>query len=212
MTTTTSPEYYCQMKKPHLKLTTAFPEQSANFIHLKNKTFAEYNIIYHINDCYSITELSQIKSVNQLLFQRFDNKIQQLNLVIVDSTFPAILADVAINVLLGKVSCFNGYINQQRQFVFVDSQMDKLYFRNKFKFFLHKLLFSNVALAVPCDGEEDLERIYYRKGDGKKIEYYPIFRQIELQEMSLSKIRLAIDLKDSFIYKSKVEIRLQAYI
>jgi hypothetical protein len=50
------------------------------FIKLHNTIFAEYNIIYHINDNFSIRELSEFLNKYQLLFIKFENKVQQLNL------------------------------------------------------------------------------------------------------------------------------------
>jgi len=57
----------------------------SNLINLNNNIFADFNIIYHINDSYKINDLKCINSKNQLLFTKFENKNQQLNLCFVDT-------------------------------------------------------------------------------------------------------------------------------
>lgn len=99
------------------------------FIHLKEKVFAEYKIIYHINDGYAIKELSRFSSKHQLLFQKFSNKIQQMNLMYVDSIFPIHLADVALELFFNRVSAFRSYGFLEKKFVVIDEGMDVNYFR-----------------------------------------------------------------------------------
>ena len=80
--------------------------QPSDFIHLKGKIFGEYNFIYHINDGYNPKDLSSFHAKHQLLFQKISDRTAQTNLMIVDSVFPIILADIVLEVFLKKVRHF----------------------------------------------------------------------------------------------------------
>ncbi|MCX6312213.1 MAG: HpaII family restriction endonuclease [Bacteroidetes bacterium] len=187
-------------------------DQPYTFINLKAKTFAEYDIIYRINDCYAINQLSQINSNHQLLFQKFNNQIQQMNLVIVDSAFPIILADVALHVLTEEISTFEEYINARRFFVAVNPKYDRKYLTYKFKTFIHHLLFSNIASGNICKGEIEIDKVYCRKNDSSELEYYSTFQQFEMQEMMLEKMQLEINLKSSSLSNHIATLNLRIFL
>ncbi len=206
------PAYYCKMKNSPQTQNPLLSDQPYTFINLKAKTFADYNIIYRINDCYAINQLSQIKSNHQLLFQKFNNQIQQMNLVIIDSIFPIILAEVALNVLTEEISTFEEYINARRFFVAVNPKYDRKYLTYKFKTFIHHLLFSNIASGNICKGEIDINKVYCRKNDSSELEYYSTFQQFEMQEMMLEKMQLEINLKSSSLSNHIATLNLRIFL
>ena len=132
--------------------------------------------------------------------------------MLVDSVFPIILAKVALQTLFGKISSLQDYIDLNKFLVVIDSETDKIYFRNKFIEFIHQLLFTNIASENVCKGEEDREKIFYLKKESSEIEYYPIFRQIELQKLLLEKMRLEINLKNSKMSKTEVILNLRVFV
>ena len=182
--------------------------KNANFIHLKGKVFAEYKIIYHINDGYAIKELNRFSSKYQLLFQKFNSKIQQVNLMYVDSIFPIHLADVALEVFLNRITSFQGYASLEKQFIVIDNQRDVFYFRRKFYDFILHLLFSNIAANKFFNEEIERDNIYYLKNELSEIEYYSFYRQRELQAILFDKMLLQINLDSSFIKKQDLVLCL----
>ena len=174
---------------------------------MKNKIISDYNIIFHINDIYSIKNLSKINSKDQLLFQKYSNKIQQLNLVVVDSIFPRILADVALESLVSGVSTFNQYIHLN-----VRNKRDDFYLSYKFKNYIYYLLFSDIDLRKIFKGEIDSSRIYYLKNNFEVLEYYSVFRQHELQELLLEKMIVMVDKKKSILLNDNVQLCLKLII
>ena len=200
------------MKKSSQNPNTILSDLPFTFIHLKEKTFAEYSIVYRINDCYSINKLTQIKIWGQLLFQKFSNTIHQKNLLIIDSVFPMILADLAVHTLTENISTFEEYINSKRFFIAVNPTYDKKYYTYKFRTFIQHLLFSNIASSNICKGEIETDKVYCLKNISSELEFYPIFRQFELQEMMLNKMRLEINFKNSSISKHKVILNLRIFI
>lgn len=183
-----------------------------SFINLKDKTFAEYYITYRINDCYSIDKLSQIRHPDQILFQKFNSKQHQRNLLIVDSTFPLILADLAIYILTDEVACFEDYIKADRFLIAVNPQYDKKYYRHKFKTFIFYLLFTNIASGNICKGEIEADKVYCQKNDAGQLQFYSGFRLIELQKMMLTKMKLEINLKASTISNHKTTLNLRIFL
>ena len=183
-----------------------------DFINLKGKPFAECKIIYHINDCYSIKQLSEFRCKNQLLFQKFNSKTQQLNLSLVDSIFPNILSDVALDVFLNKVSTFNEYIRAEKTILVISPERDKEYFKYKFFTFINYLLYRDIASNKIYKGKIHDIRNYCLKNKGGEIEFYSIYDQNELQLMLLDKMKLQIDLKSSSIGKEEVTLYLKIFV
>lgn len=183
-----------------------------NFVNLKGKLLGEYKIVYHINNCYSIKSLSGIKFKNQLLFQKFSSKNQQMNLVLVDSFFPVILADLALEVLLNEKISFHQYIQTKKTMVVIDSRTDKDYFKYKFFMFIHHLLYSEIASEKVCKGETMTEVVYCLKGRVEKIDFYSYYEQCKLQLLLLKKLKLEIDLGRSTISKDSVSLCLKIFV
>jgi hypothetical protein len=188
----------CLMKQPPLK-----------YIHLKAKTFAQYDIKYHINDCYSVKQIISFHGNDQLLFQKFENRIQQMNLVIVDSIFPILLADVAIETLLGRVSSFAEYVNLRKEYRFCTHKHATEYLNYKFRFFINYLLFSNISTQKVCNGDIRTDIVYYWKKENKELEYFTIYDQHKLQDILLQKMKLKINFKKSFISDREANLNLQ---
>jgi len=191
-----------------------FPnERIASFINLKGKIFAEYNIIYRINDKFSVSNLSQFKNKYQLLFQRFESKVQQLNLVMIDSLFPSILSDIALEVFLNNISSFNQYIDLKKtiKVIDADSKVEKEYFKYKFLTFIHQLLYSEIATDNVFNGKILTDRIYCLKNNNGEIEFYSFFEQNKLQQLLFEKMRIEINLDTSSISRKEVKLCLKIF-
>ncbi len=198
--------------KQSVKQTAAFIQSSkSNFIHLKGNLFAEYHIIYRVNDCYSINDLSKVRLEHQLLFQKFENVTQQMNLVLVDSIFPNILSDLTVGVLIKRISSFDEYINLKRNFILFDDKRDKQYYKYKFQTFIHYLAFSNISGLEVCNGEINTNKVYYKKNNQAEIDYYPIYRLKELQNMLLDKMTVKINHSKSHIFNNEANVCLQMF-
>ena len=181
-------------------------ETPKKFTKLKGKVFAEYKIIYHINDCFSIKELSDFQMKHQLLFQKFESKVQQMNLLLVDSLFPAILADVAIDVFLNNVKSFNEYIDSKKMIKIFEYDRDKSFIKHKFFTFIHLLLYSDINSEMICNVDKQTDKIFCLKNDADAIQFYTIYEQSQLQLMLLDKMKLEINFKSSTISKDEVKL------
>jgi len=178
-----------------------------DFIKIQGQTFAEYTIIYHINDCYAIDELSKFRDKHQLLFQKFKNNKQQFNLALLDSRFPNIVADLALDVFLNNVTSFNDYILSKKSIIVIDTVIDEAYFKYKFFLFIHYLLYSDIASTKTLyKGEVETNKVFCIKNANGEIDFYSIYDQNKLQLLLLNKMKLEIDTNASSI--SKTEVRL----
>lgn len=190
-----------------LELSLKYPK--LDFIHLKGKVFGEYNIIYRINDSYNIKDLDRVTSKHQLLFQKFENKIQQMNLILVDSVFSNILADLALEVLLGKISSFNEYVDLRKDSIMISREWDRKFYKYKLQTFIHYLAFSNISEPQVCKGEIYRDRVYYGKGSSNEIEYYPIYCLHKIQKMLLKQMKVKINWKKSHVLGQEANICLE---
>jgi hypothetical protein len=186
-------------------------ERESTFINLNNLTFAEYVIIYRINDMYSINELSKIHNKHQLLFQRFESKGQQMNLAFVDSILANILADVTLEVLIKEKTSFSQYLRSKSKFKLVAEKKEEQFFKFKFLNFIHMLLYSDIAANLAFNGKEISDRIYYLKNEHGGLEYFSIYEQSILKNKLLSELKLKIDFDRSHISNQEVKLCLKLY-
>lgn len=179
-----------------------------NFIHLKNKTIAEYNFIYHINDGYNVKELTKFNDRNQFLFQKINSKVMQMNLMMVDTVFPLLLAEVVISVFLDKSESFQKYIDAKKRIFISNIEYDSELLRYKFRQFILYLLFTDTFTKNVFKGNIDYDKVYYLKDEKGELKYYSIYEQEELQLLMFQKMKLEIDHKKSIIRKDEVVICL----
>jgi hypothetical protein len=189
----------------------AFDEDERDFIQLKGLTLATYVIVYRINDGYSATDISQIHSKFQLLFQRFGNLHQQRNLMMVDSVFPVLMADIALEVLLGVVRSLREYIGSEKTLKIVPDGYEELYLPHKFHDFIELLVYSDIASKHSSKVERDFRRIYCRKSTADEFEYFTLYERLKLYDYLMREMRLEIDWEKSGIkgHEARLCLRLR---
>lgn len=166
-------------------------EKPLKFIHLKGLFFGEFGMTYHVNDGFVITNLSKVSVKEQLLFQKMVSHNQQLNLMMVDSIFPLMMAEMATEVLIkGPMTC-EQYVKSG------NSIYGAFLMEHKLNRFIHHLLYADVADEKPFNGNLDYERVYYRKGKNGEIEYFPVYEQRALQTLVYKNAVMEIDLEKS---------------
>ncbi len=193
----------------NLKIPTTISE-NLDFIKLTNRKLAEYNIIYHINDGFKTSDFQNFKFKEQLLFQKFENHNQQLNLMLVDSVFPIILADIALLVFLGKIKSLDNYINSDERITFPRIVNDIVFSPSKIKGFINALMYGEVGGDDSWNGETNNQRIFCRRNSNGELEYYSIYDRKELFELLINKMILEIESIEWFNdNKTEVSLRLR---
>lgn len=183
-------------------------QEKPNFINLTNRKFAEYEILFRVNDVFELNSINDIKFKEHLLFQRFKNKNQQLNLMLIDSAFDLILADIALLVLLGKITNLKDYINSKERIVFPQIINDKDYFERKIMDFINGLLFGEVGGKKEWNGETDNRRVFFIKNPNDELVFYSIYESKNLFELIKSKMKIE-NMASNLVSKNKYVICLK---
>ncbi len=183
--------------------------RTPTFIPLNNKVFAEYSLVYRINDAYTIKDFAGLINKHQLLFQKFENKQQQLNLMFVDSVFVNILADVAVGVLLKKVNSFASYMSWKDKSRPFDMLDEGNYFAYKFSDFIHLMLYGDIASTQPYKQELHTDSVFCFRNTTGELEYFSIYEQQALQKRLLQKMKLEVDYDRSSINRQEVKVWLR---
>jgi len=199
-------------KLTNLFLQKQLEENQRDFINLKGKNFADYQIIYHINDCYQITDLSRFRTKDQLLFQKFESKEQQMNLMYVDTIFPILLSELALFVFVDEVKSFEDYLKLKKQVRILQIESDKFYLKYKIIDFIKQLVYSNIAGKTYSNGHFYNDRIYCIKNDFGEIDFYSIIDQLKLFNFLIKKIKLEIDFNSSRVTENEVNLCLKIFI
>ncbi len=169
-------------------------QQLTDFINLTNRQLAKYEIVFLVNDGFSLKSIRDFSFKEQLLFQSFKNKNQQLNLMLIDSVFPIILADLALLVILGKVKNLNDYLNSNERIIFPQIINDKIYFERKIMDFMNGLLYGEVGGKAVWNGNTDNRRVFCIKNTNDELDFYSIFERNKLHELLKSKMKIEVNI------------------
>lgn len=136
---------------------------NSDFIHLKNLRLADYNFVYELNkNCYR-SDIKNKRKKDLIIFSGLENKTQQLNLMMIESSLPNILSDVVLDIIqAGKTSLNTIFLKQSLENLVLKKDGD-YYIKHQLKKFLHHLLFSNIGSSNVFDGKMEFENIYYCK-------------------------------------------------
>lgn len=170
-------------------------------ITLNDKVLASYNIVYKANFKDDILCLSDLVHKNQVRASEFESFYQQNNLIHVDMLFPNVLADIALEVYLGKVSNFNSYLIREKTFQIIDIESDKYFFKSRIERFVDFLLYSDISELKSSTGELHHNTVY-KFDDGVSILYFNSLNYLDLIQVSLHILQLRIDLNKSYTTSS----------
>jgi hypothetical protein len=181
-------------------------ERPLKFLHLKGLNLGSFNLIYHLNDGFIIDRLTDVSIKEQLLFQRFASRDLQLNLMMVDTIFPLILAELTSAVLLHDSMTFLTYVNSGK------SNYSTFLLEHKMQQFINMLLYSDVAATSPFSGDMDYERLYYCRKSEEEIEYYSIYDKQELQNYIYEHAVLKIAADSSVLNGREIVLALDIHL
>lgn len=71
----------------------------------------------------------QLKNYQNLIarINYYSKKLKQMNLMLIDSIFPLILADVVLDTFLNKINSFYNYTKSKNKIIIYDSKFDSNY-------------------------------------------------------------------------------------
>ena len=177
----------------------AFEEDKRNFIKLKNLTFASYKIKYRINDCCSVKGIDDLRAKYQLGFVGFENRFKQQNLCLVDEKFPELLADIALEVMTGRVKSFWDFIVRNKPFISLTAEHQAIYEGDMIQDFIELLVYSDIASPKISRGERDFTKIYKYKNTSSEYEFFSLFERLKMYDYLKRNILLEIDKRKSVL-------------
>jgi len=184
----------------------AFEADKREFIKLKDLIFATYKICYRISDGCSVKDVEDLRAKYQLDFVGFDNPFQQQNLTLVDGTFPALLGDIALEVLTGRVKSPMDYIVRNQPFTSLTKQHLALYEGDKVQDFIELLVYSDIASKHFSKGERDFTKIFKQRKTADEFEYYSLFERLKMYDFLKKYMRFEIDRTKSEIDGREVKL------
>lgn len=172
------------------------------FINLKNPV-AEYNIIYHLNDCYDIRKLTSLSNKLELNFVKFESLIQHLNLCMLSSDTINILADVALESIftIDKIT-IEQYINSKTRNKFGYFQEKKV-LKIRFYELIKEILFAEKNFKEASNGRINPYKVYYFKTK-ETVEFLDYHYLIQKREEVLRNMYFLVDINNPDSYRDKI--------
>lgn len=186
------------------------------FITLNNRVFAEYYIDFKVNIIYNLNKLQDIKSKQNIFFDKFKYKNQHLNLTYVDTLFSNIFIDLVTLVLTENISNINQYFSSKNKSIILKGYSQKKYLQYleyKFFNFLDLMLYSDISKNRVFDEKNHPNRVFCTKLKDEQIQYFTVFDKKELFLLLFEKLKLELDYEKSTMVnnKAKVCIKLVFY-
>jgi len=132
-----------------------FESDQFQFIIVKDYLVASYSILHHVKSEYSLLSMNDIIDAFQLDFIKFLSYNQQKNFSLISQSFHLLVAEIALNVLFGKISSFDSYLQSN-----IDSSdkivsLKAIFLREYIIEFIEYLVFTNIGSTNLCDGTKD---------------------------------------------------------
>lgn len=171
---------------------------SSESIVLNSKQLASYSLVFNVNYKDNIIKLSDLSSKDQVRIRQFESFYQQNNFVYIDMLFANVLADIVLDVYLGKVFTFYDYIHLPKSFQLFDKEEDMRYFNSSISQFVDYLLYSDIAKMEYSSGELNRTLNYTIKCDQTSLQFNEL-NYLDLIQIGVSTLTLRIDLDKSYV-------------
>jgi hypothetical protein len=179
------------------------------FINLKNLCLAEYELVYKIANEIDFNTLYAISSKQQLQFIKISNKLQHLNLIYLDSRLPEMIGDLALDVLINKITSLQAYIDAKSKPTIINENYDLTYYKYKFSDFVYMLMYSNISAKEAFDGKEETTRVYCSKNSDETIQYFSIYERNALIDKLLHEIKLEVTIDKNEISNNQIKLLIK---
>ena len=181
-----------------------------DFMNLKNRIFAKYEIIYDLNDS-AISNLSELNALDQFHFLKFSNQIQQMNLVMIDSALPGMISILASSAFINgsKLLIFDTICSNKELNLNDHSQT---FLNYKLQHLFYHYLYSNVASLEVFMGDINGRNIYCVEDVlENKLKFYSIYDQRALFTLAVEHINCEVDFQLSMVTGNSLILHLRIF-
>ena len=119
----------------------------------------------------------------KIKFNGISNQLLRLNLMLVDSKFPEILAEAALRANKLEQCTLEQIVAELTLHSQFSKEYAARYYQYRINSFLHLLLYSNLAANEVCKGVIDSSRIYLYKTKQGDLHYFSIYDQNKLFDL-----------------------------
>lgn len=140
--------------------------------------------------------------------------MQYLNLMLVDSRFPEILADVALMASWSGKLKLRELVEQLVRINHFNREYAQVFYQRKFYDFLKLLLYSNLNSRDVCHGKMDYSRIYCSKDSNGEVQFLNCYQQNILVECVLENCicKIKTEIRKSVVYKMSVKFEMPSQL
>lgn len=186
-----------------------FDADEREFILLRDVVLARYVLVFQLREGCSVSGAEELRALYQLEFVKLADKVQQENLRYVKENFAAILADITLEVLTGRVNTFEEYLMQKLTLKTEKERNEVLYIGDSIQDFIELLVYSDISGKKMSSGERDFTRIFGAtdESDGYPV-FYSLFDRLKLYARLRKEIKLEIDRDAIQINGREVRIEL----
>lgn len=172
----------------------AFDADEREFILLRDVELARYVLVFQLREGCSVSGAGELRALYQLEFVKLADKVQQENLRHVKENFAAILADITLEVLTGRVNTFEEYLMQKLTLKMEKERNEVLYIGDSIQDFIELLVYSDISGKKMSSGERDFTRIFGATDvSGGYPVFYSLFDRLKLYARLRKEIKLEID-------------------
>lgn len=171
----------------------AFDADTVNYICLKNRDIVRYKMIFKIKDGCTVNDKECIQSPYQLEFICFHNANLFDNLTLITPEFPSFLAEIALEVLAGRVDTFESFLLQKIALTGESKRNEILYLGDQIQDFIEMLIYSDISNNYRSDGKRDFTKIFGCRDDEDKPRFYTLYERLKLYARLRKEIKLVVD-------------------
>lgn len=188
----------------------AFDADEREFILLSDVELARYVLVFQLREGCSISGVDELRALYQLEFVKLANNVQRENLRYLKEGFAAVLADITLEVLTGRVSSFEEYLTQKLTLRTEKERNEVLYVGDSIQDFIELLVYSDISGKKPSSGERDFTRIFGATDEsGGYPIFYSLFDRLKLYARLRKEIKLEIDRDAIQINGREVRVELR---
>lgn len=188
----------------------AFDADEREFILLRDVELARYVLVFRIREGCCISGADELRALYQLEFVKLADNVQQENLRYLKEGFAAIIADITLEVLTGRVSSFEEYLMQKLMLRTEKDRNEVLYIGDSIQDFIELLVYSDISGKKMSSGERDFTRIFGATDEsGGYPVFYSLFDRLKLYARLRKEIKLEIDRDAIEINGREVRIELR---
>ena len=196
------------------------PNIQANFeannneaIVLRNKVLATYRIVYKIREGCSVNSSEDINASYQLEFVQFENAIQQQNLELVNANFDTLIAEIALEVITGRVKSFEDFLRSKLENTLEIERNEVLYIGDAIQDYIELLVYSDIAGIKPATCIRNFTKLLGMSSPETDIPvFYNLYDRLKLYARLRKDIKLIIDRKNIKLTDREVILKLKICI